>query len=153
MAPRPPDIHPARALTTALLCTTAQVTRGQLRIYEQQGLIAAPRRTAAGYRDYAPDTAARLQAIRQLKDIGFTLAEIALLLAESDEGQIDVPAVRELARQQLRSIDERIARLQLVRRYAAALAAGDMSALNDPECGFLVQFLMAGSKATRRRRA
>lgn len=153
MATIRPDIRPARPLTTAALCASAQVTRGQLRLYEQQGLIAPPRRTAAGYRDYAPDTAARLQAIRQLKDIGFTLAEIALLLSESDAGQIDEPAMRELARQQLRSIDERIARLQLVRRYAAALAAGDMSALNDPECSFLVQFLMAGAKATRRRRA
>lgn len=36
--------------TTSALCKAGNVTRGQLRLYEVEGLIAPPSRTAAGYR-------------------------------------------------------------------------------------------------------
>jgi hypothetical protein len=36
--------------TTGALCKAANVTRGQLRLYEDEGLIAPLRRTEAGYR-------------------------------------------------------------------------------------------------------
>jgi DNA-binding transcriptional MerR regulator len=54
------------ALHTTALCRIAGVTRGQLRIYERDGLLEAPARTAAGYRTWPADTLARLAAIRQL---------------------------------------------------------------------------------------
>jgi MerR family transcriptional regulator, copper efflux regulator len=141
------------ALTSGRLCDVASVTRGQLRVYEAAGLIAPPQRTASGYRDYPPDTVQRLQAIRQLKDIGFTLAEIALLLAEGEHGGMDVERVQALAQGQLEAIDARMAQLKLVRRFVAAVAAGDMTALNDPECSFLIQFLASGARKPVRRRA
>lgn len=145
---------PSRStLTSGALCEIAQVTRGQLRVYEREGLIPPPRRTPGGFRDYPPDTVARLQAIRQLKEIGFSLAEIALLLAEGDAGEIDVPRMRELATAQLGEIDRRIANLKVVRRFVAAVSEGDMTALNDPECSFLVQFLASGSRRSSRRKA
>lgn len=140
-------------LTSGAVCAAAQVSRGQLRLYEREGLIPPPRRTAGGFRDYPVDTLARLQAIRQLKEIGFSLAEIALLLAEGDAGQIDATRMQALAAEQLKAIDQRIASLRVVRRFAAAVAAGDMTALNDPECSFLVQFLASGSPRARRRSA
>jgi MerR family transcriptional regulator, copper efflux regulator len=140
-------------LTTARVCAAAAVTRGQLRVYEQAGLLAPPRRTRAGYRDYAPDTVQRLQAIRQLKEIGFTLAEIAMLLSEGDQGELDPGRIQALAAAQLDTIDARISQLKLVRRFVAAVAAGDMTALDDPECSFLVQFLASGARRPARRRA
>jgi DNA-binding transcriptional MerR regulator len=140
-------------LTSGALCAAAQVTRGQLRVYEREGLIPPPRRTAGGFRDYPPDTLARLQAIRQLKEIGFSLAEIALLLAEGDAGELDEARLQALAAEQLRAIDQRLANLKLVRRFIAAVAEGDMSALNDPECSFLVQFLASSERTPPRRRA
>lgn len=120
-------------------------------MYEREGLIPPPRRTAGGYRDYPRDTVARLRAIRQLKEIGFSLAEIALLLAEGDTGQLDEARMQALAAEQLRAIDQRIANLKFVRRFVAAVADGDMTALSDPDCSFLVQFLAGGSRRTRRR--
>jgi MerR family copper efflux transcriptional regulator len=146
----PPRLVP---LTSGTVCHAAQVTRGQLRVYEREGLIPPPRRTAGGYRDYPPDTVARLQAIRQLKEIGFSLAEIALLLAEGDAGLLDPPRMQALAGQQLVAIDTRIANLKVVRRFVAAVAAGDMTALSDPECSFLVQFLASGARRRARQRA
>jgi DNA-binding transcriptional MerR regulator len=131
-------------LTTSALCKRAQVTRGQLRVYEREGLIAPPRRTPAGYRDYPQDTALRLQAIRALKELGFTLAEIRLLLAEGEAGTMRPPRLQALAQAQLRQIDERLARLQFIRGYIAAVAAGDFSVYDDPECAFLARFLACG---------
>ena len=153
MRPTTPAFPRLVPLTSGAICAAAQVTRGQLRVYEREGLIPPPRRTAGGFRDYPADTLQRLQAIRQLKEIGFTLAEIALLLAEGDAGHLDEARMQALAAQQLEAIDTRMANLKVVRRFVAAVAAGDMTALNDPECSFLVQFLASGSRRTARRRA
>ena len=143
-APAAPPSN-APPLRTTALCRVAGVTRGQLRVYEREGLLDAPPRSASGYRAWPDDTPARLLAIRQLKEVGFTLREIALLLAERDVGRISPARVRKLAREQLGVIDQRIARLQVVREYAAAVAEGDLSVLDDPACGFLLHFLSAGA--------
>ena len=137
-------------LTTGRLCKSADVTRGQLRVYEREGLLSPPERTASGYRNFAPDTLARLTAIRQLKELGFTLAEIAALLSERDNGDIDYAELQLKSIELVKTIDERIAKLKEVRKHVAAVAGGDMTALGDPECGFLVEFLAAGKQSPRK---
>lgn len=132
---------------TTALCRAAGVTRGQLRIYEREGLLQAPPRTAGGYRSWPADAPARLTAVRQLKELGFTLREIALLLAERDRGRMSAARVARLAREQLVAIETRIARLQVVREYVAAVAQGDRRLLDDPDCSFLVRFLAADAAA------
>ena len=139
--------------TTSALCKAANVTRGQLRLYEDEGLIAPLSRTEAGYRQYGTDTVDRLKAIRHLKELGFTLAEIALLLSDRDQGELDVQAIVRLACEVLSKIDERIAALQVIRAYVAPVASGDMSVLQDEDCNFLVQFMTALSVEKTRRRA
>jgi MerR family transcriptional regulator, copper efflux regulator len=130
-------------LTTSHLCKTVGVTRGQLRLYEREGLLLEPARTDAGYRHYTADTPDRLNAIKQLKEIGFTLAEISALLSERDQGEIDEARVQSTAKSLVKTIDQRIARLQIVREFVAAVSDGDMTAMNDPDCQFLVRFLSA----------
>ena len=139
--------------TTSALCKAANVTRGQLRLYEDEGLIAPLSRTEAGYRQYGTDTVDRLKAIMHLKELGFTLAEIALLLSDRDQGELDVQAIVRLACEVLSKIDERIAALQIIRAYVAPVALGDMSVLQDEDCSFLVQFMTALSVEKTRRRA
>ncbi len=120
-----------------------------LRLYEAEGLLAPPARSAAGYRHYPADTVDRVQAIRLLKELGFTLRDIALLLCERDEGAVDAARMQTLAATQLAAIDARMARLALVRRYVAAVAAGDLSRLqDDAECQFLVDFMAAAPTAS-----
>lgn len=131
-------------LSTSALCAAAGVTRGVLRLYEREGLIPPPKRTASGYRSYAAEEVLRLRAIRNLKEIGFTLKEIALLLDEHDHSRLDPVRLRELAQEQLGVIDTRIARLAMVRGYMAAVAAGDTALVSDPQCSFLLDFLAAG---------
>ena len=66
-APRGPS-----PLTTARLCATTGATRGMLRLYEAEGLLAAPQRSAAGYRHFPADTVDRVRAIFLLKELGFS---------------------------------------------------------------------------------
>jgi DNA-binding transcriptional MerR regulator len=146
--------HDFKALqTTSVLCKSAGVTRGQLRLYEDAGLIAPQSRTEAGYRQYGHDTQDRLKAIRHLKDLGFTLAEIALLLSERDHGTLDAPALKRLAGAVVVKIDERIAALQVIRAYVAPVALGDMRVLQDEDCSFVLTFLSALSGGPAQKRA
>lgn len=139
--------------TTSALCKAANVTRGQLRLYEEECLIAPQSRTEAGYRQYGSDTLDRLKAIKHLKELGFTLAEIALLLSDRDHGEIDEPTIQRLAGEVLSKIDERIAGLQVIRAYVAPVAVGNMSVLQDEDCNFVVEFMTALSAEKTRRRA
>lgn len=139
--------------TTSALCKSAKVTRGQLRLYEDEGLIAPQSRTEAGYRQYGTDTLDRLKAIMHLKELGFTLADIALLLSERDQGALDEPAIQRLAGELLSKIDERIAGLRVIRGYVAPVSVGDMSVLQDEDCHFVVEFMTALSAEKTRRRA
>jgi DNA-binding transcriptional MerR regulator len=131
--------------TTSALCKAANVTRGQLRLYEEEGLIAPQSRTEAGYRQYGSETLDRLRAILHLKELGLTLAEIALLLSDRDQGVLDEQALQLLAGEVLSKIDERIAGLQVIRGYIAPVAMGDMSVLQDDDCNFVVEFMTAFS--------
>jgi DNA-binding transcriptional MerR regulator len=139
--------------TTSALCQAANVTRGQLRLYEKEGLIAPQSRTQAGYRQYGTDTVDRLRVILNLKELGLTLAEIALLLSDRDHGILDEPAIQGLAGKVLSKIDERIAGLQLIRAYVAPVAIGDMRVLQDEDCNFVVEFMTALSSGNNKRRA
>jgi DNA-binding transcriptional MerR regulator len=148
------SVKASRALqTTSVLCKAANVSRGQLRLYEEEGLIAPQSRTEAGYRQYGTDTLDRLRAILHLKELGFTLADIALLLSDRDHGELDEPAIQRLAGEVLSKIDERMAGLQVILGYVAPVAVGDMSALQDEDCNFVVEFMTALSAEKTRRRA
>jgi DNA-binding transcriptional MerR regulator len=134
----------AAALSSSELCRLAGVARSTLRVYEREGLLGLPPRGANGYRRFPPDAVQRLQAIRQLKAVGFSLREIGWLLSERDDGGLSPSQMRRLAREQVAAIDQRIAQLQVVRELAAAVAAGRTELLDDPECRFLLRFLAAG---------
>jgi DNA-binding transcriptional MerR regulator len=56
----------------------------RIRYYEAQGLLGAVRRTANGYRAYAPGTAQMLGVITSAQDAGFTLDEIRHFLPQAD---------------------------------------------------------------------
>ncbi len=139
--------------TTSALCKAANVTRGQLRLYEEEGLIAPQGRTESGYRQYGADTLDRLRVILHLKELGLTLAEIALMLSDRDQGVLDEQAVQRLAGEVLAKIDERIAGLKLIRSYVAPVAVGDLSVLQDEDCKFVIEFMTALAARKTKRRA
>jgi DNA-binding transcriptional MerR regulator len=68
-------------LTISQLAKQAQVTVETVRYYERRGLLPEPPRRTSGYRQYSQDDLAYLQFIRRAQTLGFSLNEIAELLA------------------------------------------------------------------------
>jgi DNA-binding transcriptional MerR regulator len=90
-----------------------------LRFYERQGLLGRPARTESGYRLYDGEVLGQLDFIRRAQALGFTLAEIGRVMAESRAGQSPCRHVREIVRARLRELDERLAELEKYRNELA----------------------------------
>ena len=72
-----------------------------LRFYESRGLIEPAGRTASGYRLYDDSVLERLAVIKKSQAVGFTLDQIAWIIAEAKEGRRPCVEVREMARERL----------------------------------------------------
>lgn len=92
-----------------------------LRFYERAGLLDRPRRTEGGYRLYDADVLERLAFIKRAQVLGFSLDEIAHLIAERRAGRSPCTEVREIVRRRLSELDERLAQMQRYRRELSAL--------------------------------
>lgn len=90
-----------------------------LRFYEKSGLLERPSRTYSGYRLYSRDVIDRLTFIKQAQALGFSLDEIRSILADARAGQSPCDEVREIVRQRLGELDER---MREMRRYRKELA-------------------------------
>src|SRR6266852_273541 len=70
-----------KPLTIGQVARQAGVGVETVRFYERQGLLEEPSRRESGYRQYPEDVVARLRFIRRAKELGFSLKEIAELIA------------------------------------------------------------------------
>ncbi len=110
-----------------------------LRFYERSGLLGRPARTASGYRMYGSGVIARLAFIKRAQALGFTLDEIKQIIAESQSGQSPCAEVREIVRQRLQELDERMNEMRRYRKeLGAALEGWDKSGAAVGEfCGLI----------------
>jgi DNA-binding transcriptional MerR regulator len=92
-----------------------------IRFYESIGLMPEPARTAAGRRVYGERHRRRLTFIRHARDLGFEVDAIRELLALSDRPEQSCVRVDTIARQHLADVEERIARLGLMRDELARM--------------------------------
>ena len=90
-----------------------------VRLYERRGLLKAPRRTPAGYRDYSPAAVEMICFIKEMQGLGFTLREIKQLIALRDPRRFSAAQAGELARAKIREIEDKIARLTRMRDQLA----------------------------------
>src|SRR6267154_5774008 len=72
-----------RILTIGRLARAAGVNVESVRYYQRRGLVAEPERPQNSVRRYSEDSVKRIRFIKRAQDLGFTLAEIANLLAIS----------------------------------------------------------------------
>lgn len=99
----------------------SQTSIDTIRYYERAGLLAPPARRASGYRNYDEGVIDRLRFIRRAKALGFTLAEIAELLALSAQADGDMEPMKSAAQAKLALVEDRIRELQRIRSGLQAL--------------------------------
>jgi DNA-binding transcriptional MerR regulator len=93
----------------------AGVSTDTLRHYERKGVLAAPRRSPNGYREYSAEALERVRLVRRALSVGFTLDELARILKQRDSGRVPCRAVRDLAALKLAEIEERLTEMAAVR--------------------------------------
>ena len=95
-------------LTIGQLAKQAQVHVETIRYYERRGLLSAPARYASGYRQYSQQHMASLRFIQHAKTLGFSLNEIADLLALRVDPDSTCEDVRKRAERKLAEVDAKI---------------------------------------------
>ncbi len=103
------------------LAAASGVTAKTLRYYEGEGLLHAPARTRAGYRDYSPQTVQRVRFIRQAQSAGLTLGQIGQILAIRDDGRAPCQHVAELVDHRLADVEESLRQLRRTRSHLRRL--------------------------------
>lgn len=124
-------------LRIGAVASAAGVGVQTLRYYERRGLLTAPRRTSAGYREYSVDAVRRVVFIRRAQAMGFTLDEIRVLLALRVREQRRCEPVKKSAEAARLRVREHLTALQRMDKVLGQLIhACDKRAVTD-ECPIL----------------
>ncbi len=119
------------------------VSAKALRLYEQRGLV-TPVRTEAGWRTYGPQQMARAREIAGLRALGFSLAQVARVLAGDSHGLEPALAAHQTALEarlgQFAGMIDRVRRLREALARGEAPSASDLTRLVAPESGIEVAF-------------
>lgn len=112
------------------------LTPRMIRHYESIGLLAGTARTAAGYRLFNDQDLHTLRFIQRARSLGFSIEQISQLLALWQDRERSSAVVKELARQHLRELEEKISGLQAMHDSLSQLAS---CCLGDerPDCPIL----------------
>ena len=124
------------------------VSAKMIRYYESIDLLAAARRTEAGYRFYTDEDVHVLRFIRRARDLGFSLADIAELLALWRDQRRASADVKRIALEHVVALERKIAELQgmaITLRTLAAHCHGDAR----PDCPILTDLDAAGRSHER----
>jgi DNA-binding transcriptional MerR regulator len=138
------------------LAKLAGVSTDTLRYYERRGLLPAPPRTAAGYRQYPPSSVARVQLIRRALGVGFSVRDLARVLDERDRGGAPCRKVHELLTSKLSDLEREMAALAVLRHDLQAILRDWTARLSETPEGRqarLLDALPARPETPPRRRA
>jgi len=124
-------------LTIGQVAAAADVNIQTIRYYERRGLFAAPKRTPAGYRQYAEEAVARLRFIKHAQDLGFSLREIQELLGLRVRHGAACDAVERKTRQKIEVVQQKIRDFQRMKRTLERLAAACAVRRPTAECPIL----------------
>ncbi len=83
-----------------------------IRYYERKGIVDRPGRTASGRRVYSKAEVASLRFVKRCRDLGFSLADIRILLRLGGEDNGSCAEVKQISGGQIRLIQSKITALQ-----------------------------------------
>ena len=114
------------------LARAAEVTPDTLRYYEKQGLLAAPIRQSNGYRCYTDEDLKLVKFIRGAQSLGFSLAEIRMILPKLAQGQFGRTEIEQQLQAKMAQIDEHMRHLRTLKKELSATMASLRCQLNQP---------------------
>lgn len=83
-----------------------------IRFYEEQGVLPAPARTEAGYRDYRESDLDLMRFVRRLRTLELPLDDITEIVALRTAGQAPCIVVRDALAREAATIGDRISQLR-----------------------------------------
>ena len=123
-----------QTLTIGRLARQAGVNLETVRYYERVGIMPAPDRTEGGHRSYATEHAERLKFIRRSRELGFGIETIRRLISVGEAETQACCEVRDMAKDQIASIDAKISDLTRLRQVLqrAVVDCGDGTEVRCP---------------------
>jgi MerR family mercuric resistance operon transcriptional regulator len=125
------------SLTIGKLAKHTEVTIETIRHYQRMGLLTEPEKPDSGYRCYSDNAVIRIRFIKRAQQAGFTLKEIATLLALDGAHCADV---RQLAEQKCQQIDQQIKNLTALRQVLETLVNDCQQTASTARCAILDAF-------------
>lgn len=108
-------------LTIGKVARRVGIRPSAIRYYERQGMLQPTMRGANGYRTYSNEAVKLLLFVKRAQSLGITLREIKPLLNLATQGQQPCSHVKQLARNHLLEIDDKIRELQALRNELRTL--------------------------------
>src|SRR5688572_30137819 len=125
------------------LARQASVDVQTVRYYEREGLLAAPSRTASGYRAYGPEHLERLNFVRHCRSLDMPLAEIKRVIDLSRDAGVSCDEVDQLVHAHLERVKAKRLALEALERQLSALSGQCASGHRVADCGILEELMHA----------
>lgn len=124
-------------MTISELAQAAGVHIETVRYYERRGLLPEPPRQSPGYRAYPATMITRLRFIKNAQELGFSLAEIAKLLALRVDAATSCAEVRRRTEVKLAEVEQKLQALQQIQAALTDLVAACEQGGPQGECPIL----------------
>ena len=111
----------AASLKIGELASKSGVSIDTARYYEKSRLINSIARTSGGYRLFAAETVERIKFIRNAQELGFSLAEIGVLLRAENAEECEY--VHDLLKMKCDELDRQIKKMKSFRKTLAIYIA------------------------------
>jgi DNA-binding transcriptional MerR regulator len=99
-------------MTVSQLAKRLMISADTVRHYVRCGLLTPQKDPINGYKRFNESDEKRLAFILQAKSLGFSLADIQTIIAQSEQGQSPCPNVREIMAKRLIETERKIAAMQ-----------------------------------------
>lgn len=86
-----------------------------LRFYERKGLLPRVARSQSNYREFSPSSVERVTFIRKAQELGFTLAEIQMLV-DLRNTPMGCTELKKVGERKLAEVDAELRRLRTIRK-------------------------------------
>ena len=121
-----------------------------VRYYEKEGLLAAPRRSGANYRDYGAAHLERLAFIRRCRALDMSLPEIRALLEAIERPGADCAPVDALLDEHIAHVAARIADLTALKQELDAIRAHCAGRRAARACGIVQSLSRPAARRARK---